>query len=49
MYIAQAVLELGQGPQLAKVDVPSAYRIIPVHAEDQWLLGMAWLGLGNKQ
>ena len=39
---AQAVLELGQGAQLAKVDVRSAYRIIPVHAEDRWLLGMAW-------
>ena len=41
---AQAVLELGQGAQLAKVDVCSAYRTIPVHTEDQWLLGMAWDG-----
>ena len=41
---AQAVLELGPGAQLAKVDVRSAYRIIPVHAKDRWLLGMAWDG-----
>ena len=41
---AQGVLELGQGAQLAKVDVRSAYRIIPVHAEYRWLLGMAWDG-----
>ena len=38
------VLELGQGAQLAKVDLRSGYRIIPVHAEDRWLLGMAWDG-----
>ena len=41
---AQAVLELGQEAQLAKMDVRSVCRIIPVHAEDQWLLGMAWDG-----
>ena len=41
---AQAVLEIVQGAQLVKVDVHSAYRIIPIHAEDRWLLGMAWDG-----
>lgn len=29
---------------LAKVDIRSAYRIISVHPEDRWLLGMLWEG-----
>ena len=41
---AQAVLRLGRGAQLAKVDIRSAYWIIPVHTEDRWLLGMSWAG-----
>jgi hypothetical protein len=38
--VAQAVLELGPGTQLAKIDVKSANRIIPVHPDDWPLLGM---------
>ena len=34
------VIELGQGTQLAKFDIESAYRLIPVHADDGPLLGM---------
>ena len=30
--------------QLAKLDVASAYRIVPVHPEDHPLLGMKWKG-----
>jgi hypothetical protein len=40
--VAQAVLELGPGTQLAKIDIKSAYRIIPVHPEDRSFLGMQW-------
>ena len=40
----QAVLRLGWGAQLAKVDIRSAYWIILVHTEDRWLLGMSWAG-----
>ena len=40
--VAQAVLELGPGAQLAKIDVKSAYRVIPVHPDDRPLLGMSW-------
>ena len=29
---------------LAKFDVESAYRIIPVHPDDLYLLGMQWQG-----
>ena len=32
----------GLGSQLAKVDIQSAYRTIPVHLEDWNLLGMSW-------
>ena len=34
------VLVLGQGTQLAKFDIESAYRLIPMHADDRPLLGM---------
>lgn len=38
------ILQLGEGALLAKVDVKSAYRNIPVHREDRHLLGMMWDG-----
>ena len=34
----------GLGTLMAKVDVESAYRIIPVHPTDRLLLGMVWKG-----
>ena len=39
-----AVKQIGLGAELAKVAIRSAYRIIPVHPEDRWLLGMVWEG-----
>ena len=41
---AKAAVLFGEGALLAKVDVKSAYRNIPVHPEDRWLLGMMWEG-----
>ncbi len=41
---ARAVVEKGVGAQLAKIDIRSAYRIVPVHPDDRWLLGMSWEG-----
>ena len=35
----RAVREKGRGARLAKLDVRSAYQIVPV---DRWLLGMVW-------
>ena len=29
---------------LAKLDLENAYQIVPVHPDDQWLLGMEWEG-----
>ena len=41
---ARAVEILGRGALMAKVDVQPAYRNVPVHPEDRWLLGMMWEG-----
>ncbi len=41
---AQRVLRLGRGALLAKVDIRSAYRNLPVHPDDRWLLGLRWEG-----
>ena len=39
---ARAIVSMGQGAMLAKVDIKSAYRIVPVHPDDYPLLGMMW-------
>ena len=36
----QMILGKGPGALLAKFDVESAYRVVPVHPADRWLLGM---------
>ncbi len=38
------VLSRGRGTLLAKLDLESAYRIVPVHPDDRLLLGMEWQG-----
>ena len=38
------VLRKGKGTNLAKLDLESAYRIVPVHPQDRHLLGMKWDG-----
>ena len=40
----QNVLELGTGIEMAKFNVESAYRTVPVHPDDRRLLGMQWKG-----
>ncbi len=40
--VAQVALQLGPGALLVKLDVKSAYRLLPVHPEDRWLLGVCW-------
>ena len=37
-------LQKGYGAQLAKLDMESAYRQVPVHTDDRFLLGMKWKG-----
>ena len=36
------IAHCGQGCLLAKADVKSAFRIVPVHPDDRLLLGMKW-------
>ena len=42
--VVRRLLQLGPGVEMAKIDVKSAYRIVPVHPEDRSLLGMCWNG-----
>ena len=42
--VAQRAWQMGQGALLAKADIKSAYRIVPVHPEDISLLGVEWDG-----
>ena len=39
---AQSVVGAGRGSFLEKADVKQAYSMVPVHPEDQLLLGMVW-------
>ena len=38
------IIKAGRGALMGKVDIKSAYRIIPVHPSDRHLLGMFWHG-----
>ena len=40
----RCIASLGRGALLAKFDIASAYRAVPVHPEDRRLLGMKWRG-----
>lgn len=41
---AGLMIQLGQGALMATVDIEHAYRQIPVHPDDRWLLGMRFKG-----
>ena len=36
------ILRMGRHSLLAKVDIARAYRNVPVHPQDRWLLGIVW-------
>ena len=42
--IVQKIRSCGRGARLGKLDINSAYRIVPVHPGDRILLGMQWKG-----
>ncbi len=42
--VVEQVLKLGKGTLMAKMDIKHAYRNVPVHPEDRYLLGMKWDG-----
>ena len=41
---AKLIMAERKGALLSKIDIRDAYRIIPVHPGDWWLLGMKWNG-----
>lgn len=43
--VAACAASFGKGALLAKVDIESAYRLIPVHPQDRVLQGMQWNGM----
>ena len=42
--VVHIIRQCGKGALLAKLDLESAYRNVPVHPSDRWLLGMKWKG-----
>jgi len=40
--VVECILMVGKGALLAKMDVMQAYRNVPVHPQDWFLLGMRW-------
>ena len=40
MDAAKGVAVFGRGSLIAKVDIRNAYRVVPAHPEDRWLMGM---------
>ena len=40
--VAARVVKMGRGSLMAKFDLKAAYRNVPVHPDDRWLLGMMW-------
>ena len=40
--VAAAAMRLGRGGMMAKVDIELAYHLVPVHPDDQPLLGVRW-------
>ena len=42
--VAARVRQLGRGTVMAKMDIKQAYRNVPIHPADRYLLGMAWKG-----
>ena len=40
--IIDAIMRLGRGTMVAKFDVQSAYRVVPIHPDDRHFLGMEW-------
>ena len=42
--VVRKIVHMGQGTVMAKMDIESAYRIVPVHPSDRLLLGVQWKG-----
>ena len=40
--VAARAMSLGKGALIAKIDIKSAYRLVPVHPSDRKWLGVKW-------
>ena len=43
-HLSSLILSLGTRTMLIKADIKEAYRMVPIHSQDQWLLGVQWKG-----
>ena len=43
-HLSAIILEQGRGTWMIKADIKEAYRMVPVHPQDRWLLGVQWEG-----
>ena len=43
--VMQLAMQLGRRAQMSKVDIESAYCLIPIHTQDRTLLGIVWEGM----
>lgn len=43
-HVASLVVAAGKGALIAKVDIQSAFRILPIHSDDRHLFGFKWRG-----
>jgi len=44
-HLAALIVAEGRGAYLVKVDIKEAYRMVPIHPEDQHLLAVKWRGM----
>ena len=44
-HLAMLIHQVGRETYLVKADVKEAYRNIPIHQDDRWLLGVEWGGV----
>lgn len=44
LHCDEVISQYGRGTQMAKMDIESAYQIVPVHLDDRSLLGVQWNG-----
>ncbi len=42
--VTDRVLTLGRGAMLVEMDIKQAYKMVPIHPQDCYLLGMRWEG-----
>ena len=42
--VTQRIMEMGKGTEMAKMDIESAYRMVPIFPGDRLLLAMRWKG-----